>query len=378
MRVGYRDEPARATAIRRLWRPRRYDLLAHVPVLIPRAARFLLDSYGHASSKSGIAADELLGAGAQVSMILPKRRGRALQRLCRALRRVVHLPRAFALDAYLRRRMPHLADRDAAVIIARDAFGRLFRRHPRLVGIVISDISPLRAVIASGAASAGARVMWWQDDYHHTSPPRLGFTDAAVLNAAGAEAFAAVSPTGTIYTRSSSIARTVVLPDGPLRVGAAVNGFFTGSPTELRVLHGAMRAFCADEIELRLHPRSRLDASQLGQRWVRVGSVSEPLEAFLERVDVVICGNTAAQLRIVASGKAVVHCAGLDPQGFDTYALGQRGIVYAVREPDEDESARVRAFYASHHDVGGLRRVLEPFGEGEQRGLDSLVESVTG
>ena len=258
--------------------------------------------------------------------------------------------------------MPDLADRDAAVIIARDAFTRLFRRHPRLVGIVISDISPLRAVIASGAASAGARVMWWQDDYHHTSPPRLGFTDAAVLNGAGAEAFSAVYPAGTVYVRSSAVARAVVLPDGPLRVGAAVNGFFTGSPAELRVLQGAMRAFGADEIELRLHPRSHLDASKLGRGWVRVAAVSESLEAFLDRVDVVICGNTAAQLRIVSIGKAVVHCAGLDPQGFDNYTLGQRGIVYAVRKLGEDESERVRAFYASDHNVEGLQRVLEPFG----------------
>lgn len=358
-------------------RPSRFSLLAHVPVFIPRTARFLLDSFGHASSKSGIAADELIGAGAQLDMILPRRRGPTLQRLSRVFRRAAHLPRAFVLDAYLRRRMPHLADRDAEVIIARDAFRRLFVRHPQLVAIVISDLSPLRAVLAAGAASAGARVMWWQDDYHHASPPRLGFSDAAVLNVAGAEAFSKLSPSGTTYTRPTAEVRAVVMPDGPLRLGAAVNGFFSASPAEMEVLRGAMLAFGADQVELRLHPRSHLGESQLAREWVRVAPVSERLEAFLDRVDVVICGNTAAQLRIVSSGKAVVHCAGLDPQAFDNYKLGQRGIVYAAQELGEDVREQVRAFYASGHNMEGIRRVLEPLGATQQRGLNVFVESVT-
>jgi hypothetical protein len=53
------------------------------------------------------------------------------------------------------------------VFIGYEAYKTFFKKHPNLIPVIISDVSPTLHMQWSGALAAGNKIMWWQDDYHH-------------------------------------------------------------------------------------------------------------------------------------------------------------------------------------------------------------------
>ncbi len=335
-----------------------YRLITALPLRLPSPTRFYFDSGGSPVSKSGIAMAELCEGGAEPETIYsppwPPRR-RPARKLVRFLAR---LPRAVALHLVIRRRVKRLADDDLVVIIGRDAFVRFLRRHPGLRPVIISDSSPVRLMLGAAAAISGNQAVWWQDDYHFTSPPAFTVHSAAILNEMGGEGVRRRSPGVHLYVRPGSglsPARTI---SAQPEVGVAVNDLFTGSMQEIDLLHCIQQSLRVRTLHLRLHPNSDLTSEKLSRPWLAVARREEPLEEFACRMAAVIVGNSAAQVPILTLGTPVIHVSGLDPLGFDMYGYVGKGVVFGTNPLQPDILMRMDAFYSSGEYLRELSAVV--------------------
>jgi len=205
----------------------------------------------------------------------------------------------------------------------------------------IGDRSPRRIALATGAALAGRRSLYWQNGYHDRAIPDLGYSDAAVLSSAGEAAFAGRAT--NVWALDPPAAFALRLPARIERLGVATNAFAGPEIEAIREVISGI--FPKAVVALRLHPRiSQFDASRVAGWDVR--QQGEGLEAFARSCDAVICGNTAAQIEILLAGVPVIHLAGLDPHGFDLYGYVARGISYGFTLPPQDPVEDVLgAFY---------------------------------
>ena len=233
----------------------------------------------------------------------------------RGLYRVLAYPEAYVTRLALGRR--HLPPDDLAFLTACLVAERRFQRAPQAIPVIISDISLRRMVVAVGAALSGNRVLWWQIDYHMTTVMRLGFTDAVAMNGRGASAardaacavWALPAPTLTSIT---PVARIGTL-------GHAYNAIVKTDPVALA--EQLRTASAADRILIRLHPRVSKPHPTTLPEGIEIRPREEALKDFCAIADVVVCGNSAVQLKIAVIGTPVIHMGEMDVGGTDTYGF---------------------------------------------------------
>ena len=345
------------------------SILSVLPLRLPESVEFVIEGAGRPTTKSAIMRDALVAAGVDSKAIWLLRQPKAQEAVRRLLRVVLRLPRAVCVFLNVRRKRS-LDRRIQLSIVALDAFTRWLRRHSHVRVLVNSDVGPAQALLAVGAARAGNDSVWWQDDYHHATVPSLGFTHGVVLNEAGRVGFEKQCARGLVYGRQEAPSHIGVrsISDDVKVMGVVVNNLFRGTTDELERIRDAMMCFGAEVAHLRLHPNSRVSIASLAVSWLVIAPRSESLEVFAGRLPVVLTGNTAAQLRVLAGGTPVVHVAGLDRLGYDTYGYVARSIVFGEPRLQPSPVQRVNAFYG----CPAHQRRLE--GAVEQTPLPALVE----
>jgi hypothetical protein len=385
VRIAYEDDdrnrrntgaaPRSRSRLTALWR--RYRFTAAWPLRLPVGTAAYLDELRAAGNKSGIMAREMCEAGLPRAALYPPNEGHDRVGWRRALRRLVRLPRAMALDLHLRRRHPWLTEDEVATLIGRDSCVRFLRRHPSVWLLLNSDMSPRRLILAGAAAAVGSPAVWWQDDIDHV-PPRIPFAAAALLNDAARKRIHAVDARTAVFQRPvAPPVRVRQIPSSPV-VGVAVNAFFTAEPAQLELLDAAREAIGVDRLKMRLHPRTSPDLRAALPDWLDVYTAAEPVEAFGARVDVALVGNSAVQVRLLASGVPVVHIPGLDPHGFDGYGYAARGIVCGTERVAPNTLDAARRFYSSPAYFALLTSELSQASEEVGQGLSDLVRIVVG
>src|SRR5690606_18516069 len=125
------------------------------------------------------------------------------------------------------------------VFVGYEAFKSFFHKHPDLIPIIISDISPILHMQWSGALAAGNKVMWWQDDYHHfkgfSSEKYLPYSCniAAVLNQKGLETVLEKNRFAKIYSRPLTEIKPIkIVPEKPI-TGVATNASFEANEAQI-------------------------------------------------------------------------------------------------------------------------------------------------
>ncbi len=327
----------------RLWE--RYRFITAPPLWIPRRSRFYFDSNGSPVSKTGIAIAELRRAGVPRDLIYAPAWPVMGKRLRKLVRFAVRLPCAMFLVWWQCNRFRKLSDFEISVVLGWLAYRRLLIRYPDVCPVIISDVSPHMAMLASAAVVTGQRAIWWQDDYHHIQSIPFPVRAAVVLNKAGVQSVRCRSPEATLYQREASRCVAVrTVPDSPT-VGVAVNGLFQARPEELATLDRLRTLLGVETLHLRLHPTSGLTQAHLAQPWITLAPGGELLDDYVRRMDVVIVGNSAVQLRILAAGVPVIHVDGLDHLGFDGYGYVAQGIVFGVDPVRSGVLELMKAFY---------------------------------
>ena len=353
---GATERVPRAEALERVHHPMRFRLLAplrvfrelaYVPVRCPSEAVFYLSAHPRPNSKAGHVYRELIEAGIPARNIQtwPTSRPGNSVKLARLLYR---LPWAMAALASLAVRMHRPGRLELQIILGREAYRSWLRKHPRLHPVVISDVSPSLHMLWSAAAAEGNRAIWWQDDFHHAFHLPYPIRGAAVLNVAGLNRVDNRGTADIVAARPTSLPRPLrAIPEKPV-VGVTTNAAFAAGKSQLELLETLAKKLELDELQIRLHPNSRLTQADFSRVLVKVAPADESIAAFAERVDLVVVGNTAAQLWLIRNGVPVVHLAGLDEQGYDLYGYAQRGFVFGATDLDEISLARICHFYQSN------------------------------
>ena len=244
--------------------------------------------------------------------------------------------------------------------------------------LIIGDLNTRLIALAWAASEVGHRVVYWQYSYLDFKPLPVRADYAVLLNEtgrklAGLEGYD--DSNRRVFWRpglSIEALRLDCMEEGPF--GAFLNVHaHQESMDRLGELADAWNA----PIEVRLHPNSTPSQFQWPSGLTLADS-EEPLEAFVRRISLAVCGNTQAQAKALCMGTPVVQCEGLDVLPFDHHRYVSWGVVPGKRAGEHMSLQSVRAFYLSGSYVKPLRSLLGPDPANREPGLREFLEAVTG
>ena len=329
---------------------RRFRPLTYLPVKKPKTAVFFVGGIPRPSSKVAAVITELQESGLPVRAVVygsPHDNQAAI----RGLRFLLRLTWALAFALKVRRRCRRLDDVERQILLNYAFARRWLRDRPGVMPVIISDVSPGLHALWCAAAREGNRAIFWQDDFHHHEYLPYPICAAAVLNLPGLSVVKDRSTALIIARRPTSPpVRLRLIPENPT-VGVATNDYFSASPEEVQRLHELADALGRPVLQLRLHPNSRLRASDLAGVRVELAAREEPMADFAARIDLAVVGNSAAQLWLLRNGVPVLHASGLDALGYDLYGYVKKKFVFGATMPLPELLTEVRCFYEDrdHH-----------------------------
>jgi hypothetical protein len=325
--------------------------LSVIPIKINPDYRFFLDGGISINSKSGTVYRELVSSGISKNQIWHRGTNRKTL-LSGYLIILIRLP--WLLGFFLKnlKSLKGLDLISLQVFVGYAAYKQFFRKHKNLVPIIISDLSPSFLMQWSGALAAGNKILWWQDDYHHFKgfseenyfPYKCDF--AAILNQYGLETVRSRSPKVKVYLRHKTHTKAFKSVISTPRLGVAVNASFTATRHQIKILDQLKQQLNLNYVYVRLHPTSKLCSDDFKEDWIRIAPKQETLEDYINKVDVVIVGNSAVQLKLLCEGLPVIHISGLDRFEFDLYGYCELGFSYGIQKDIGKFSwAEVQEFY---------------------------------
>jgi hypothetical protein len=325
--------------------------LKEIPVSIDQRFSWFLHGGIHPNSKSGAAFRELVEAGIKPESIwhLDLNGNNKLIGIFRVLSR---LPWVTGLIIQKIKVFRYIDLAALQVLIGYAAYKRFFLENSKLKPVIISDISPTLHMQWSAALSVNSEVLWWQDDYHHFE----GFSEenylpytcdfAIVLNEHGYKTVKSQSPEAKIFRRKpTNVFPLRKIPNNP-KIGMATNVLFEATPAQLEIVKELKERLSASEIFLRLHPNSKLHSAKSLPKWLCIAKKRETLEGFAQRIDLVIVGNTAAQLKLLCLSVPVLHVTLFDNFGSDLYQYCRLGFSYGVEDLGKLNMEDVHKFYS--------------------------------
>lgn len=253
------------------------------------------------------------------------------------------------------------------------AFTEILARDPiRRHWLIIGDLSTYLIALAGAARQAGHGVVYWQYSYLDFKHMPVRADAAVILNDTG-RALAAprgACPPGAIFWRPRQpVAPLRITAQGEWRTGAVLNAHAdTRALMRLVEFHRAL----ARPIEVRLHPNSRLHAANWPEG-LKKAPDDEPLEVFARRHDLVLGGNSQAQLKVLLEGTMVVHCAGLDPLPFDHHSYVRDGILPGWYDSTKVDQKALQSFFEAARHLDAFAGHIGPDPDQRVPGLSGLL-----
>lgn len=332
---------------------RPFTASTQIPIWVKRQSKFFLDSTPKPNNKSDAVIKEIILGGVNRDRVATRTvYGNYI--ISKVISCIFYMPYMSIFYMINYRKLASHDPLTQHVIIGYVLYKALFKRYPKIVPIINSDISPKLHMQWSAALAIDREVFWWQDDYHHYT----GFstenympypcTYAAVLNQKGLESVREKNPKAKVFARP----RTPVtpfrnIPSKP-RLGVATNANFEASAEQLQHISAIKDAFDVSEVYFRLHPNTKLGQKDFPEAWMRIAPADENIEQYVDKVDLVLVGNSAVQLKLLCAGVPVIHTQGLDHFGFDLYGYCAKGFCYGITEGAHSLSIdKINQFYQS-------------------------------
>lgn len=323
-----------------------YKYALSVPILWKGKKGILIHSIGEKGSKSYEAFKELeeVCDNSEESLVILTRAG-LNDKVYKVFRIIPVVLFSFCLMLRLQKSR-RISIFEKSLVLGLIQYRKFFSRNKQTYPVIISDVNPVLNLMAIASLNTGC--VWWQDDFHHVYSGGLNVAKAFVLTNSEYSKFSEADlVSGLVYRKKNPIVKVNVSRCfDTSRISVAVNGFFTGSSSEIETLGLISNAFDVKKIWLRLHPTSKID-TRLLPRFVEVSSYSEPIEEYALNYDVIVVGNSAIQLKILALGTPVVHVGGLDPKIFDLYGYCRDGVVFGVQSITDFNIEDLAEFYKS-------------------------------
>ncbi len=315
-----------------------------VPLFLPTSARIYIpypllpNSKAEAVYKelvqAGVAAEEICAPSSNKVNALLALIWRGPGMLCMILRTRRHRTGQHPVDVYL--------------LILWKLITQMLRQHAQLRPVIISDLSPMIHVLWGASNQLQKPPIWWQDDFHHLGELDLPVSEAVVLNHGGYLAVRKQSKDIAIYKRLVPVPQAVRLTDDFQNIGLATSAFFDAQLGQIHaVLEKISKVFEGKLLHMRLHPISRFKEADFPQKFLKIAPAHESLEDFAKRMDLVVVGNSAVQLKLLCDGVPVCHVPGLDVDGYDLYKYVQMGFVYGELKVELIDVARIIQHYSN-------------------------------
>lgn len=260
-------------------------------------------------------------------------------------------------------------DNIATYIALKSSLQRTKKRY----WIVIGDLSPQLIALCGAAREAKHTTIGWQIDFLDFKhfPVRPDF--ATVLNEAGVKLARRSVPTtkhAETYWRAAPAIKPLRLSFENVQIGVLLNAF-ADSATIQRL--GRLQQRLQGSIEVRLHPRSKLNVDSFPEG-LQDAPRSESLEGFVDRKNLLICGNTSAQLKALCLGTPVAQLSGLDDLPFDHHGYISRGLIIGFKLDEHFSLQEIHRFYTARYRPQALRQLLGPKSQKRQPTLTDLVK----
>lgn len=314
------------------------------PVLGAVGSGFYLRKLNRPNTKAATLFKELKSCGIDEKNIYWQQNSDSMRGIY-LIRFLLRAPWLAAFLFQIFRRSRHLDKHELQVLINYAFARRWLRKRPQIVPIIISDVSPELHAIWGAALKEGNRVLWWQDDFHHHRFLYYSATAAAVLNESALSAVISKGRNIAIVHRATATPLPFKCLPSDLRIGLATNVLFKPSDANKDLFHHIRKIFAVDRISLRLHPNSKLGKDEFSGLPIELADSNKSLENFSSRINLVFVGNSASQIWFVRNGVPVVHIAGLDDCGFDSYGYVQEGLIFGCEDLTKLTFSDVAHFY---------------------------------
>jgi hypothetical protein len=330
--------------------------LSSVPLVAPRTGCLYVPGSRRVNSKAGDVYLDFEKCGVSGSLICGISEPNRVDELFRFLIRITW---GSVVTVKVVLRSKRLDWINIRLILEYLAYIRLLQKRPLLCPVIISDTTPSMYALWAAAEHVGARVVWWQDDYHHHGPLPFAASAGAVLNKAGCYALRERWLNVPIFVRPGQKLKTIrPVPNQP-RVGVATNALYRATVDEIELLERIRNRLQIKKLVIRLHPRVSSEQLVESRPWLKIAPATESLETFAKQIDLAIVGNSASQLKFLCEGVPVVHIEGLDELEFDFYGYCQKRICFGSRSSEDLQLESINEFYHQSEENSLLRALVE-------------------
>ncbi len=255
------------------------------------------------------------------------------------------LPRIYRFFRWmLKRHGPNTALRATRAVLELQNARALLRQVRPSHYVTHNDYSEFSLAFALACEEAGVPILLYQPGKMCKQLPMHRISIAAIYQGTDPEPYRSrLLEGGKIIVRQPEIKpMRAAIPD-LARIGIVLNNYFSVDGVST-VVNTLFERFNPKRVLLRQHPNSR---HLLRDDRLIICDPQEPLGEFASQCDVVIAGNTSAQLEVIQSGVPVVHVGELDDHPYDFYALVADGVVYGAHKLDDVHIQSVLEFYMS-------------------------------
>ena len=269
-----------------------------------------------------------------------------------------HMVRMLLLRQWLRLRLSAHALDYLDIICQYAGFKHSLNRVAERSWVIIGDLSPHLIALCGATRETGHRSIGWQMDYLDFKHFPVRTDIAAVLNETGVRLSRRDPATSEsdVYWRPVPEIRPMRLDFENGTVGVLLNAF---ADEEVLERLSRLKARINRPMEVRLHPRSRLHHSPPPEG-MALAPRDESLEAFTDRMSLLVCGNTSAQLKALCRGTPVVQVAGLDHLKWDHHGYLTLGLVIGFKSDDSICLDAIKNFYKKEDQSATLRKLIGP------------------
>lgn len=262
--------------------------------------------------------------------------------------------------SWIRRRYPARISRDFLKFFLYQAIAeRCFSNRPPAALAIVSDLGARRIAFARAAQKSGAAIIYYQYVPHHNFRPPFHVDHGICINNLLAERLKQNADSTVInrvvFKGVPEDLKFQPVPKDPV-VGIATNVFphstsINEAAAQLREQFGGMR------ILYKPHPRNT--DHDIHDIQCEIFDKDASAEAFAERIDLCICGDTTTVLRVLLCGTPCLYLPSLDGRRRDRYGYVKGAAVLGAEAVEDVSVEDINGFYCASESLGKIQHYMK-------------------
>lgn len=234
-----------------------------------------------------------------------------------------------------------------------------FSGRPPAALVIISDLGARRIALARAARVNGSAVVYYQYWQHHSFRPPFHVDYGICINNLLAnrlkDKFGSVIVNRVVFSGSPEDLKFRWVPDNPV-VGIATN-VYPRSDGINKVAAHLREQFGAANVLYKPHPRN--SDSDLRDIQCEIFDKDADIEAFSDQIDLCVCGDTTAVLKILLTGTPCLHLPDLDERPADKYGYVKGAAILGAERVQDVTREDINHFYSNPESLDKIKYYME-------------------